>query len=328
MPTIKAPVTVLVIAAALLLGSQQNAQAQREVDVYGGLWIPFLPDYNAGSIVPNGGGSVQTPNIFNDNQTDVGGQIGIRGLYRFYPTKTMVEFDLNIAGIDSMGSNASVADPDAASTVWLANLTGTGFLATANGATAHFSLDSDVLHYSEFIGLRDRFDISRWGMGTVDLGCGFSHLGFQQDFTLSALFDGSGNTGRYFEQIDTNYIGGDIRSTFNKQIHGRMVRLDLNFGIYDMDGKYDGRSVFRNAGGAVLNTSSVVDEIKKTAFTLDVGLRMDTNIRGVLVRPGIHFKYFTDMVSMNHPQTIVAADPVRLTTKDAYVLGLNVEVML
>ncbi len=319
---------VLAVVLAVSVTTGRNASAQSEIDVYGGLWLPFLPDYNAGSIVTNGGGSVLVPNVFNDDQIDAGGQIGLRGLHRFLPTRTMVEFDVNIAGVDSMGSSSTIADPNAASTVWLSNLQGNAFLATPDGTSATFSLDSDVLHYSEFIGLRDRFDLRDWGLGLFDIGCGFSHLGFEQDFVLDVAPINGGLSGQYVEELDTHYVGGDIRSTFNQCWNGRWVRFDLNLGIYDMDGQYDGTSYFRNAVGTVFDSARVIDELKKTAFTVDVGLRVDTNVRGVLVRPGIHLKYLSDMVSINHPQTNVAAIPATLSTKEAYILGLNVEIML
>ena len=104
--------------------------------------------------------------------------------------------------------------------------------------------------------------------------------------------------------------------------------LDVNFGIYDLDGDYEGVSRLADPSGTVLDTAQVVDAISETAFTLDLGLRYETCCKGVLIRPGVSFKYISDMVSINHPQTDFASIPVSLTTDEAYVVGLNVEALL
>jgi hypothetical protein len=318
---------LLMLAVGMISLGQTQASAQSEIDVYGGFWIPFLPDYNAAAIVSNGGGTVLRPNLVNDDQSDLGGQIGLRGFYNFAPTRTIVEFDVNVAGIDGMGSRETFADPGPTSTIWMANLAGNAFLASNNGETASFALSSDVLNNSEFIGLRDRFDLCSYGIGLLDLGCGFSHMAYDQDHDLLGQF-ASGLSGQYLEDVDNRYYGVDIRSTITRAMGNRPVKLDFNVGIYDMDGSYDGTSVFRNAGGAVLNTARVVDSISKTAYTVDLAMRVDANWGGVLVRPGISLKYISDMVSIDHPQSIAAASPVTIGTDDAYVLGVNLEIML
>ncbi|MCG8651932.1 MAG: hypothetical protein MI861_18980 [Pirellulales bacterium] len=321
---------MVALSVGLFLGGlpQQQAAGQTELDLYGGLWIPFLPDYTAGSIVPNGGGSVLQPNIFRDDQIDAGAQVGLRGIHQFGAVPVQGEFDLNLAGVAEMGSRATVADPDAASTVWLANLTGNAFLATANGETATFSLDSDVLFYSEYVGLRDQVNLRGLGLGVVDLGIGFKHMAFEQDHLLSTTFNTTGLSGQYIEDIDTNYFGGEIRSTFHGSVGRRPVHLDFAVGLFDMDGDYNGTSVFRNAVGATTNTATVVDSIGETAVTVDVALRSDVYVRGVLVQPEISFMYLSDLVTMNHPQTIVLTNPVSLDTDSTYVIGLNVGILL
>lgn len=318
---------VLMLAVGMISLGQTHASAQSEFDLYGGFWIPFLPDYNAASIVTNGGGTVLRPNLVNDTISDVGGQIGLRGFHHFAPTRTMLEFDVNVAGINRMGSRESFADPGPTSTIWMANLTGNAFLASADGGSATFSRNSDVLNHSQYIGLRDRFDLCDYGIGLVDLGFGFSHMAYDQNHDLTGAFS-SGLTGRYLEDADNDYYGVDIRSTVNRSWGNRPVKFDFNFGIYDMDGSYDGTSVFRNAGGAVLDTARVVDSISKTAYTVDLAMRVDAHWGRVLVRPGISLKYISDMVSINHPQTIAAASPASIGTDDAFVLGLNLEMML
>ena len=115
------------------------------------------------------------------------------------------------------------------------------------------SLDSDVAHYSDFVGLRDRFDLSAWGLGLFDVGLGFSHLGFQQDFNFWAEPLNGGLSGQYVEELNTDYYGADVRSTFHRCLAGYHVMLDLNVGIYDMTADYAGRSLFRTAAGNVFD---------------------------------------------------------------------------
>ena len=315
------------LAVGMISLGQTPVSAQSEFDLYGGFWIPFLPDYKAASIVSNGGGTVLRPNLVNDTISDVGGQIGLRGLYHFAPTRTMLEFDVNVAGIDRMGSRESFADPGPTSTIWMANLTGNAFLATGDGDTATFTRDSDVLNHSQYIGLRDRFDLCPYGIGLLDIGFGFSHMAYDQDHDFLGEFS-SDLSGQYLEDVDNDYYGVDIRSTITRAMGGRPVKLDFNFGTYDLDGSYDGTSVFRNAGGTVINTARVVDSLSKTAYTVDLAMRVDAQWGRVLVRPGISVKYISDMVSINHPQTTAAAIPASIGTDDAFVLGVNLELML
>lgn len=77
-----------------------------------------------------------------------------------------------------------------------------------------------------------------------------------------------------------------------------------------------------------MDISRVAETLKKTAATVDVALRYDSSIKGILVRPGISFTYISDMVAIEHPQTLTAVRPTSLTTDAAYILGLNLEIML
>ena len=113
-----------ILVAALLVGLNcQPTAAETRIDFDGGAWIPFLPDYTAASIVesvfPN---TVVQPDLFQDDQIDVGGQIGVSGLVDIGRPGWMIEFDLDLAGLDSMGSSATFADPGAGESVWLASL--------------------------------------------------------------------------------------------------------------------------------------------------------------------------------------------------------------
>ena len=323
------PLRALIVASCIAvtsLVSQSTAPAQSRLDLYGGLWTPFLPDYEAISIVGSGGSPVLQRNLFNDNQSDVGMQVGLRGLRGLNQSGKMMEFDFNVAGIDSLGSTKTFADPDATSSIWMSNFAGNFRLASPDNTTATFSLDSDVIHYSEYIGLRDRF---RRNGGTLDLGLGFSHMGFQQNFQLVGQPLNGGLRGEYDEDLDTNYYGGELRATRHKYLGNTPIHLDFALGIYDMNADYEGTSRFFNNVGAVFDQARVADSIDRTAASITVGARLDRCFRGVLVRPGINFKYISHMASINHPQAnILLSNPDTLGTKPGWFLGLNVEILL
>ena len=143
--------TGLVLSLFVCLSIPSNpALAEFELDFDAGFWIPFLPDYTAGSIVQ--GGVAQQRDLFRDDQTDLGAQLGVSGFYRMPGAERRLEYDLELAGIGSMGSSATFADPTPGA-VWFASLDGIGFIATAAGQNATFSLNSDVLYNSQYVGL-------------------------------------------------------------------------------------------------------------------------------------------------------------------------------
>ena len=72
-----------------------RAFAELEVDFDAGFWIPFLPDYTAGSIVQ--GGVAQQTDLFRDDQTDLGTQLGLSGFYRMPGAERRIEYDFVLA---------------------------------------------------------------------------------------------------------------------------------------------------------------------------------------------------------------------------------------
>lgn len=298
--------------------------AEYEVDFDAGLWIPFLPDYTAGSIVQ--GGVAQQRDLFRDDQTDVGVQGGLSGYVRLPKSGCRLDWDLGIAGIEGMGSTGTFADPNPG-TVWLASLDGNGFIATAAGENANFSLDSDVFFNRQYLGLGDTWLIGGDRSRPIDLSIGFSHLGFEQNHNLNVAFD-LGENGQYLEDLDTNYLGGEIRGSVNRQLNKHDVICEFGVGFFNMNSDYRGTSIL-NTGAAVFDTDTAVDEIDEFAVTIDLAVRLDTELCGVGVRPGVTFKYISDMPVINHPMTEVPlSDPVNLSTDSAYFLGVNVEVFL
>lgn len=123
------------LAAIILSGLIcRHGAAETRLDFDTGMWIPFLPDYTAGSIVesffPN---NVVQPDLFRDDQTDLGAQIGASALLDIGDNGWMIELDVDLAGIGSMGSSQTFADPGAGQSVWLASLDGIGFVSTPDG---------------------------------------------------------------------------------------------------------------------------------------------------------------------------------------------------
>ncbi len=316
----------ILLSAAFLCALCNPVSAEIEVDLDTGLWIPFLPDYTAGSIVS--GGVAQQRDLFRDDQTDVGIEAGLSGFFRHSPDSHRVDFDFGLAGIDSMGSTGTFADPGATQSVWFASLDGNGFINTNDGNNATFALDSDVFHNRQYIGLGDTWLIMGDPHREIDMALGFSHLGFEQDFVLDARFD-SGRSGQYVEALDSDYLGGEIRSSMIRRVKQRDLLFEFGVGLFNMNARYQGQSTLRTAGNVLFDTDSAVDEIDEFAVTVDAGLRLDTQVAGVGVRPGITFKYISDMPVINHPMTEVPnSDPVFLSTKNGYFLGLNVEIFL
>ena len=317
---------VFILAICTFLTSTNKAAAQTRVDFEAGTWVPFLPDYTAGSIVNSGFPSVVQADLFRDDQIDAGAQLGLNGRHHFGQSGKFVAVDLDIAGIGSMGSSGTFADPGPTQTVWLASLDGAGVIATPNGESASFSLDSNVLHYSEYIGIHDTFRLRR--LGNLELGLGFGHMGFDQNFDLDAQLS-NGASGRYVEQLNTTYLGGEIRGRLQKNMGDYSILLDIGLGLYNMDADYTGNSELRASGGGIFDTDQVLLGIDETAMTLDLGLKVDTQFRGVVVRPGIHFKYISDMPVINHPMTeFIPAEPVELDSDPGYFLGVNLEILM
>lgn len=318
---------VFLLAPVAFITSGQEAAGQTRLYFDGGTWIPFLPDYTAGSIVGPGGAPVIQRDLLADDQIDVGTQLGLTGFHHLNQSSTMLEVDLNIAGIGSMGAAGTFADPGAGQSVWLASLNGAGFISTLDGESATLRLDSDVLHYSEYIGLRDTFATRR--LGDVELGVGFGHMGFEQSFQLDALIT-SGASGQYLEDLDTTYLGGEIRGRLRKNMGDYAILFDFGIGLYDMDADYQGISVLRNTVGAVFDQDQVLLGIDDTAMTLDLAMKIDTQFHGVVMRPGIYFKYISDMPVINHPMTeeVPVPVPVSLDSDPGYFLGVNLEILL
>ena len=281
----------------LVVNGSDAANGQGRYEVTTGFWIPFLPSYELAN-------QFETPLADRlDDPCNLGGQIGLQGMYRFAPTRTMLEFDLNLAYADRVTS------------ISVSQLSSTE------------SVDGDILHHSQYIGLRDRFDMSGWGLGLLDLGCGFSHLRYDQDLTTRTEPIGF----RLDESIDNDYRGGELRSSMTCMMRNRPVTLDFNLGLFDLDGRM--RSALGNdlgPGTGVVPVGEASPNVDKTAFTIDIGLKWQTSICGVPAKSGVSLKYLSDMATITHPAvvTLINYDGVGSRTEAAYFLSWNLELLL
>ena len=91
----------LLCLSAVALLPADHCLAETEISMDGGVWMPFLPDYTAASVV--NGFAVQQADLFRDDQSDAGAQLGLSGLRRLAILARKLEFDLGIAGVGDMG---------------------------------------------------------------------------------------------------------------------------------------------------------------------------------------------------------------------------------
>ena len=312
---------------AQMLGTSPSLHAQSEWTVSGGGWIPFMPEYEAASVVGPGGFPVLQENVFQDDLVDFGGQLKLRALYYFTGTRTILESHISIAGLETESGYLNIADQPGSS-VWLASLDGTNQLATPDTTSMRVGLESDVLFHDEYIGLRDRFDLTSWGIGELTIGCGFHHMRFDQDFSFGALVS-DGSNGAYREELESNFLGGQVVSTISRSVFGRTVMLDTNLGFYRLDADYQGSTRLADTANVAFHTDQVNLTRSFNATTLEIALRTDWNIQSVLVRPSIGMKYISDMPTIMHPQLNGGgANPVSLDSSSAYFLNFGFEILL
>lgn len=300
---------------------------QSEWTVTGGGWIPFMPEYKAGSVVGPGGIPVIADDVFRSDMVDLGGQLKFRVMHHFAPTRTFLEAHASIAGLETGSGSQTVADTGIGSSVWMASLDGTNFINSPDGGAISFGLDSDVMFTDQYIGLRDRFDLTDWGIGELIIGCGFHHMRFDQDFQFDA-FVSDGRSGVYREELDSTFIGGMIVSTIQRRVFGRTFMLDANLGFYDMTYDYDGRTRLFDATNVQVHADRVNLRGTEGVTSFDLALRTDFNMSGVLVRPTVGMKYISDMPSIIHPDTNALIAPVRLSTESSYFLNFGLEILL
>ena len=287
----------LFLAIGVVVCRSEVAQGELRSEVTTGFWIPFLPSYELAN------GFEQPLDQRLSDPAALGGQIGFQCLYRFQPTRSILEFDLNFAYADGVTSDS------------VFQLTSTE------------SVDGDIFHHSQYIGLRDRFDLTGRRIGILDIGCGFSHLRYDQNLTTRTDPIGF----MINESIDNDYLGGEMRSSITRMIHNRAVTVDFNIGLFDLDGRTTSSLAFDDGSGTgVVPVDSASPSFDSTAFTMDLGIRCQTSIFGITASPGISFKYLSDMATITHPETLTTTnyDGVGVRSEEAYFLSLNLELLL
>jgi hypothetical protein len=318
------PVRRSIILVVILLHWSQSASAQLTLSATNGLWAPFLPDYEATSIVAPGGGTILTENLLDDDQSGVGPMAGLSAQYNISNTETYLELKAYVANADSMNADLTVNDPGPAGTVWMPALSGGSFLSTANGQSVDFSLDSEVFHHAEYVGVHRRVQLENC---LLTIGAGYRHLGFDQDFTLDGRYS-SGFFGQYREDLESDLDGALFTNGVQRRINGRCYMIESAFGVYRLDANYDGRTYFFDSGNNLIFSDQVLGEIGKTITSYDVTVKTECYFHGWRVLPMFAFTVLSDLPYIEHPQTeINFGPPVGLATRTASMLRAGVEIV-
>jgi hypothetical protein len=318
------PVRRSIILVVILLHWSQSASAQLTLSATNGLWAPFLPDYEATSIVAPGGGTILTENLLDDDQNGIGPMAGLSAQYDISNTETYLELKAYVANADSMNADLTVNDPGPAGTVWMPALSGGSFLSTANGQSVDFSLDSEVFHHAEYVGVHRRVQLENC---LLTIGAGYRHLGFDQDFTLDGRYS-SGFFGQYREDLESDLDGALFTNGVQRRINGRCYMIESAFGVYRLDANYDGRTYFIDSGNNLIFSDQVLGEIGKTVTSYDVTVKTECYFHGWRVLPMFAFTVLSDLPYIEHPQTeINFGPPVGLATRTASMLRAGVEIV-
>ncbi|MCM2375095.1 hypothetical protein [Aporhodopirellula aestuarii] len=282
----------IALALTLVLGwsMTNHVSAQWDWNVTGGGWTPFMPNYEYGST--NG---TDTP-VFDADQNHYGGRARLQGFYDFEGYRTMLEVRGTLAGADSLKDSAagvSTATDAFGSVDSLFNFS------VLNG-NYNARVNSDVLYNDQYIGLRDRFDLTHCGLGVLTLGCGFSHVHFDQDFNSNFTVVGANTyTRNAQEELSTRFLGAEVVATLSRRIFGCPLDFDTSLGIYDMDGDYKGNDeIFLNGG--LLRASNAELSISETAFTCDFQVRTTARFAGIDIQPTVGVKYISDMPQISN----------------------------
>ena len=300
-------------AGLFILYSDQAVQGQFEHRIGAGSWVPILPSYD-NLAVDRGEGGVSA--AFSESTSSWGARLQYQGFYHFAPTRTMIETRLSIAGAVDQTERASFVS---GSGEQFGLTTATGQLTPVGDMNAHFR--GDTIYGDQYIGLRDRFDLSRdlgWlglggrNWGKVDIGCGFSHKSFRQNFALSVDANAASTQLETVEELDTDYVGGEVVATWTRRGFGRNWMLEASVGYFDLEIDYEGSTEIDGVdfGSLQLNRD-------RDAITAMIGLKTEACFCGMLLRPSYQLEYFSDVGQIERN----IGGPSTLTTDDAWVLS-------
>ncbi|MEM6980761.1 MAG: hypothetical protein AAF539_13955 [Planctomycetota bacterium] len=281
----------LIAAVAVSVQSASQAHAQFEWAITGGSWTAFLPEYQAvHSDVDN---AIQ----LDADQNDIGGRIQAHGFYHFEPTRTVLEMRASLAGADIDGDSFSGLGTVGESFIFA--IPGIAQIDTNAGQTLSASVRSRTIYNDAYIGLRDKFDLSDYGLGPISLGCGFSHMNFDNDFNtrfdidtpLAIAYEGR-------ESLQSSYIGGEIVGSMLSQFFGRDLVIDMGIGIYDLEADYEGQ--FTSVGAQVLADSSVTESFSDVAYQFKLSLTTVVKFAGVEIHPTTGIQYISSLPGIVH----------------------------
>jgi hypothetical protein len=269
------PQAVAILCLLVATTGNKTASAQFETSITAGTWTAFLPEY-------------RDTTAAGVDQSGIGGRVQLHSFYHFEPTRTMAEVRASLAGADMS----------------------TEYMTDVLGGTNSASLRGSVIYNDVFVGLRDKFDLTDWGLGRITLGAGFSHMHFDQSFNLEAV---GPTTTSLSESLQSSYVGGEIVGAMTRQFFGRNVYLDGAVGMYDLDADY----VARGSSTTAAVTTPLPDAdatFSDTAYTLRLTLKTDFRFAGVDFRPTTGIQYISSM-----PGTPGAT--TELTDDDAFILN-------
>ncbi|MEM1227410.1 MAG: hypothetical protein AAGJ40_17050 [Planctomycetota bacterium] len=262
-----------------------RALGQFEWSVNGGAWAAFLPEYEVGHVVSTG------DNLLSADQSGVGGSVQFHSFYHFAPTRTMAEFRATIAGADFSRDDYSAVG----TAVWspAGSLPDGTTVAAGDGEDYYVSVRGRTMYNDVLVGLRDKFDLSDYGLGLITLGLGFSHMQFDTTFD-SVLSVNSGVTAYDgVESLDTSYIGAEIVGSITRELLGHNVLLDSSLGIYDMNADYV--ADFDSTGTTPAADVDYTNDLSEVAYTFSLTLMTECLYGDSLIRPSTGFKYISSM---------------------------------
>lgn len=272
---------MLVVIAISALATE--ASAQFETSVTAGTWTAFLPEYEG--LTPGG-----------IDQSDVGGRVQLHSFYHIEPTRTIAELRATLAGADISGEN---------------------FTTTTVVPGVASSVRSRVIYNDVFVGLRDKFDLTDYGLGRITLGAGFSHMHFDQTFDFEGSDAGGFNAIDFNEELQSSYVGGEIVGSMTRKIFGRNVYFDGSFGIYDLDADYEFEGLATVVGAPTADTQT--QTFSDVAYTFNLTLKTDFKFGGMMVRPTTGIQYISSMPGITMTDAITG--PSVLREDDAFILN-------
>ena len=163
-------------------------------------------------------------------------------------------------------------------------------------------LKSEVQNYGFDYLLRDTWNTR---FGGLSAGFGYSYLAFDQ--TFKSTLD---NDPPFREELDTDFQGGKAFVGWDGQFRGNSTNLDLVFGFYNMNAKYEANFVER--------------EMTKNVPTLEANFATRRDFLDKQIGTTIGIPYLPEMPMIQHNFDA----PVSIGTDDSLMLKVLLEIVL